>query len=260
MIFILSRRTQCLLLLGDTNGFSLVSSGLSVLAASSETPVVTQTTVSTDFLQTLQILTDLVVQDVGHHLVGLTVLVIPLSVEEPIRDLVLAWVLKNNVIKIKKISVSDLHDGDDLFDILLAKLSSPLRHGDVSLLQYNVSVPELGELEIFKLKDNHTPATNTFDRGQGEHNIGLSLNVSIQDTENMLKVGRHHQRHGEVLLLSETVQDVKRTCHRSFQQVYSFSSERILALGLVTRMASWAALSIRVFLFLAETPRAISAA
>jgi len=191
------RRTQCLLLLGDTNGLSLVSSGLGVLAASPKTPVVTQTTVSTNFLQTLQILTDLVVQDVGHHLVGLAVLVIPLSVEEPIRDLVLAWVL---------------HDGDDLFNILLAELSSPLRHGDVSLLQYNVSVP----------------ATNTFDGGQGEHNIGLSLNVSIQDTENMLKVRRHHQRHGEVLLLSETVLDVKELAIEAFNKfIHSPRSESL---------------------------------
>jgi len=205
-----------------------VSSGLGVLAASPKTPVVTQTTVSTNFLQTLQILTDLVVQDVSHHLVGLAVLVIPLSVEEPIRDLVLAWVLKNNVIKNKKFSVSDLHDGDDLFNILLAELSSPLRHGDVSLLQYNVSVPELGELEIFILKDNHTPATNTFDGGQGEHNIGLSLNVSIQDTENMLKVRRHHQRHGEVLLLSETVQDVKELAIEAFNKfIHSPRSESL---------------------------------
>merc|ERR550525_1340286 len=40
---------------------------------------------------------------------------------------------------------------------------------------------------------------------------------------------------------------------------YSFSSERILALGLVTLIASWAARSTRVFLFFADTPRAISA-
>merc|ERR1719330_1781447 len=46
--------------------------------------------------------------------------------------------------------------------------------------------------------------------------------------------------------------DVPETC-------YSFSSERILALGFVTLMASWAARSTKVFLFFAETPRAISA-
>jgi len=43
------------------------------------------------------------------------------------------------------------------------------------------------------------------------------------------------------------------------RDVYSFSSLLILALGLVTLIASWAALSTKAFLFLAETPLAISA-
>ena len=54
----------------------------------------TQATMSTDLLQTLQVLTDLVVQDVGHHLVGLAVLDVPLPVKEPVGDLVLAGVLR----------------------------------------------------------------------------------------------------------------------------------------------------------------------
>merc|ERR1719370_1206807 len=41
--------------------------------------------------------------------------------------------------------------------------------------------------------------------------------------------------------------------------IYSFSSDLILALGLVTRMASCWARSTRFFLFLDETPWAISA-
>merc|ERR550519_1659911 len=42
-------------------------------------------------------------------------------------------------------------------------------------------------------------------------------------------------------------------------QIYSFSSLRSLALGLVTLMASFWARSTRAFLFLEETPWAISA-
>merc|ERR1739842_117667 len=42
-------------------------------------------------------------------------------------------------------------------------------------------------------------------------------------------------------------------------RVYSFSSDLILAAGLVMRMASCAARSIRAFLFLEATPCAISA-
>ena len=86
-----------LLLLGHTNSFSLVASGLGMLSSGSEAPVVTQTTMGADLLQTLQVLTKLVVQDVGHHLGGLAVLVITLSVEEPIGNLVLAGVLKRKI-------------------------------------------------------------------------------------------------------------------------------------------------------------------
>merc|ERR1719369_785897 len=42
----------------------------------------TQATVSTNLLQTFQILTDLVIQDVGHHLVSFTILHIPLPVKK----------------------------------------------------------------------------------------------------------------------------------------------------------------------------------
>jgi hypothetical protein len=148
-----------------------VACSLGVLSTGPQAPVVTQTTVGADLLQTLQVLTDLVVQDVGHHLVGLAVLVVPLSVEEPVRDLVLAGVL---------------HDRDDLHDIFLAELTSPLGHGDVCLLQDDVGVP----------------AADTFDRGQSEHDVRLSLNVGVEDTENVLEVWGNHQRHGEFGLLS----------------------------------------------------------
>ena len=60
-----------LLLLGHTHGLSLVASGLGVLTSDSETPVMTKTTVSPDFLQTLQIFTELVVQEISHYLVSL---------------------------------------------------------------------------------------------------------------------------------------------------------------------------------------------
>ena len=83
-----------LLLLGDTDGFPLVSSGLGVLTSDTEAPVVTEPTVSPDLLESLKILTELVVKDVGHDLGGLAILDVPLPVEEPIRDLVLTGILK----------------------------------------------------------------------------------------------------------------------------------------------------------------------
>ena len=82
-----------LLLLGHTHGFSLVSSGLGVLTSHTETPVVTEPTVSSDLLESLKILTELVVEDVGHHLGGLAVLDVALPVQEPVGNLVLTGVL-----------------------------------------------------------------------------------------------------------------------------------------------------------------------
>merc|ERR1719292_23761 len=78
----------------------------------------TKTAMSSDLLETLQVLPQLVVEEIGHHLVGLAVLAILLSVQEPVGDLVLPGIL---------------HDSDDLLYILLAKLSSPLGEGDVGV-------------------------------------------------------------------------------------------------------------------------------
>ena len=60
-----------LLLLGDTNGPSPASSCLGVLTADTDTPVVTQATMGADLLETLKILTELVVKHVGHNLTSL---------------------------------------------------------------------------------------------------------------------------------------------------------------------------------------------
>ena len=53
----------------------------------------TQATVGADLLETLEVLTKLVVEDVGHHLGGLAVLDVTLPVQEPVRDLVLTGIL-----------------------------------------------------------------------------------------------------------------------------------------------------------------------
>ena len=87
-----------LLLLGHTHGFSLVSGGLGVLTSHTETPVVTEPTVGPDLLESLKILTQLVVEDVGHDLGGLTVLDVTLPVQEPVGNLVLTGVLNDKMI------------------------------------------------------------------------------------------------------------------------------------------------------------------
>ena len=57
-----------LLLFRYTNSSSSTSSGLGVLSTHSETPVVTQSPVSSDLLQSLQILTQFVIESIGYHL------------------------------------------------------------------------------------------------------------------------------------------------------------------------------------------------
>merc|ERR1719300_1653146 len=152
--FIVSRH---LFLLGHTNSFSLVASGLGMLSSGSEAPVVSQTSMSPNLLQTLQILSQLVVQDVSHHLVSFAILMIPLPVKEPIRNLVLTRVL---------------HDSDNLFNIFLSQFTSPLGKRNVGLLENDVGIS----------------TSNTLDRGQSKHNIGFSLNVGVKNTKNMLEV------------------------------------------------------------------------
>ena len=87
-----------LFLLGHSDGFSLVTSGLGVLSSDPEAPVVTEATVGADLLETLEVLTKLVVEDVGHHLGGLAVLDVALPVQEPVGDLVLARVLNKEIV------------------------------------------------------------------------------------------------------------------------------------------------------------------
>ena len=63
------------------------------MSTDTETPVVTETTVSTDLLEAFQIVTELGVDTVSENLGVLTIDDIALSVEEPGWDLVLGWVL-----------------------------------------------------------------------------------------------------------------------------------------------------------------------
>jgi hypothetical protein len=64
-----------------------------VLATHAEAPVVTQTTMRADLLQSFQIITELGVDTVGENLRVLAIDNVALSVKEPAGDLILGWVL-----------------------------------------------------------------------------------------------------------------------------------------------------------------------
>jgi hypothetical protein len=80
-----------------------------VLTAHTETPVVTETTVSADLLEALEIVTELRVDTVGEDLRVLAVDNVALPVQEPCGDLVLGRVL---------------HDGDDTLKLFGGELTS----------------------------------------------------------------------------------------------------------------------------------------
>ena len=81
------------LLFRHTNSPSPPTSSLRMLAPHSQTPIMPQTSMRTDLLQTLQILTKLAVHSVGQDLRVLAIHDIALSVEEPGRNFVLGGVL-----------------------------------------------------------------------------------------------------------------------------------------------------------------------
>ncbi len=94
--------------LGDTDSPAAAAGSLGVLTTHTESPVVTETTVSADLLEALEILTELGVNTVGENLRVLAVDNVALSVEEPGRDLVLGRVLD---------------DGDDTLELFGRKLT-----------------------------------------------------------------------------------------------------------------------------------------
>ena len=75
------------LLLGDTDSPAATTRRLGVLATDAQAPVVSETTVSADLLQALQVVTQLRVDAVRQDLRVLAIGDITLSVKEPCREL-----------------------------------------------------------------------------------------------------------------------------------------------------------------------------
>jgi hypothetical protein len=80
----------------------VATSRLGVLTTDTKVPVVTETTVITDLLQSLKVITKFGVQSVREQLVVLSGLEVLLPIQEPFRDFELKRVLDN---------------GDQLFDL-----------------------------------------------------------------------------------------------------------------------------------------------
>ena len=118
-----NRLFYLLFLLRHTDGTSTTTSSLGVLTTDTETPVVTETTMSTDLLQAFQIFTHLGVNTVGDSLGVLAINSILLSVKEPVGDLVLSRVLK---------------DGDDTFQLFVAQFTGSILYQQIVKTAFNI--------------------------------------------------------------------------------------------------------------------------
>jgi hypothetical protein len=138
-----------------------------VLTTDAEAPVVAETSVGTDLLQSLEVLTELGVDTVGEDLEVLAVDNVALSVEEPRGDLVLGGVLD---------------DGDDTLELFGSELTGAMMLVlDATFLSCpsggEICVP-LAEVNIGLLADQvGVAATDTLDLGQGVHDLLLAINL-----------------------------------------------------------------------------------
>lgn len=139
------------------------SSGAGVLSPHANSPPVTETPVRPDFLEPLHIITELGIKRLGKDLRVFAGLEILLPVQEPKRDLELARVLD---------------DSNKLLNLVSGELTSALVHVNLGLL-----ADEIGK-----------PSAKTLDLRQAKDNITLSLNIRIQNTENVLELRSLHQR------------------------------------------------------------------
>jgi len=137
------------------------SSGTGVLAAYTDTPPVTETTMGPDLLHALDVITKLGIEVLGEDLAVLSGLEILLPVKEPEWDLKLAGVLD---------------DGDQLFDLIGRELSSTLVHVDLGLFADEIS----------------KPASETLDFGEAENDVPLALNIGVENTQDVLKLRTLH--------------------------------------------------------------------
>lgn len=116
-----------------------------------------ETTVRSDLLQALKIVTHLRVDGVGQDLRVLSVDDVLLPVQEPGGDLELGRVL---------------HDGDDTLKLIRVEVTGALLQVNVRLLADNVGVS----------------STNTTNLGQRIHDLTLSIDVGVEQTQNVLEL------------------------------------------------------------------------
>jgi len=139
-----------------------------------------ETPVTADLLQPLEILTELRVDIVGQDLAVLSVYNILLSVEEPQWNLELCRVL---------------HDIHDSFELVRVQVTSALLQIDIGLFADNVGVT----------------TTHALDFSQSVLDLALAINVGIEETQNVLELLvllRDHERHNDEGFVADTIRQI----------------------------------------------------
>ncbi len=134
-----------------------------------------ETTVCTNFLQPLKIITQLRINAVGQNLRILSVNDVPLPVQEPRGDLELRGAL---------------NDIDNALELIRVKFTSAVcttsatRHGRHRTLYAPLVEVNIG---LFANKVGVT-TPNTLDLGQSVHDLALAINISVEETQDVLNV------------------------------------------------------------------------
>ena len=132
-----------------------------------------QTTVSADLLEALQVVTELGVDTVSEDVRVLAVDDIALPVEEPAGDLVCTLLAPLNPTsrRLKRTLRGVLDDGDDSLELFRGEITSALAEVNIGLLADQVGVA----------------AADTLDLSQGVHDLLLAIDVCVQQTDDVLE-------------------------------------------------------------------------
>lgn len=145
-----------LLLLGNPHGLTTSARRLCPLSTHAKSPVVTKTAVASNFLQPLQIFSQLVVQVIGHHVGDFSVFIVFVTVEKPVGNLELARIID---------------DRYQLFQLFFGEFTS-------SLVQIDIS---------FLARDVGKSSADTSDDRQGERHFPFAVNIRVENTNNVLE-------------------------------------------------------------------------
>jgi len=149
--------TNNLLLLDDTNGLSSSAGGLGMLTSDTDTPEMSDTSMTSDFLESFQIVSQLRFQNVSVNLSVSTGLVISLSVQEPQRNVIFQRLLD---------------DINKLVDFGSGQFTSSLVGVNLSSLA----------------GQDRKSSANTLNGGQGEGDLLATIDVGVANTKNVNEV------------------------------------------------------------------------